>query len=151
MPDTDSMLSFQTFFFFVFLQIVVPRRSVQSSAAIVIVPRRSERSILVAAVTAVVPHGASKLTFSQQRAGGGAGGDADGGVAAAEATYRLPPSEDARIGKRRGGREHDIRIKIGAIKIYQYIESNYGLPIFLGCVTSTVIIISQAVRDKKVC
>ena len=71
MPDTDSMLSFQTFFFFVFLQIVVPRHSVRSSAAVVVVPRRSERSISVAAVAAVVPHGASKLTFTQQRAGGG--------------------------------------------------------------------------------
>ena len=87
-PDTDSMLSFQTFFFFVFLRIFVPRRSVRSSTAVVVVPRRSVRSISVAAVAAVVPHGASKLTFTRQPAGGGADGDADGGVAAAEVTYR---------------------------------------------------------------
>ena len=88
LQDTDSMLSFQTFFFFVFLRIVVPRRLVRSSAVVVVVPRRSVRSISVAAITAVVPHSASDLTFTQQRAGGGAGGDANGGVAAAEATYR---------------------------------------------------------------
>ena len=35
------------------------------------------------------PHGVSKLTLTRQWAGGGAGSDAaDGGVAAAEATYR---------------------------------------------------------------
>ena len=54
------MLSFQTFFFFVFLQIVVPRRSVRSSAAVVVVPRRLVRSISVTAIAAVVPHGASR-------------------------------------------------------------------------------------------
>ena len=127
-PDMDSMLSFQTFFFFVFLRIVVPWRSVRSSAAIVVVPRRSERSISVAAVAAVVPHGASKLTFTQQRAGGG------GLAVMLMAVLQLQKRPTAVRGctdrrKEGGERARDLRIKIGAIKIYQYIESKYGLPI----------------------